>query len=319
MMKDDGFLFPANVKTVPPGSDMKVLNVTPPDLSFLYEVETPGRAFVPAPQQPQIKAEVKPEPMAPMPALEPISYEQKMTMQGLTHLIPGTVVKNESEIKLEIQHPQNPVLALQNMVAPPQQAPVKQEPTCVTENPVSVPQNSVLAFQNPASALQFPQNPVLPQLPQASVPVTPTQQIKNEPEQQHPVSLPQNPVSKLQKPSQAPVKNVTENRVSVPQNPVLAFQSPASALQFPQKPVLPQLPQASVPVTPTQQIKNEPEKQHPVSLPQNPVSKLQKPSQAPVKNEQCEPAVPLVQNDPYSPPQVAILPPHLKKLGFIRQ
>ena len=35
MMKEDGFLFPDNQETVPPGSDLKKIEVEKPDLSFL--------------------------------------------------------------------------------------------------------------------------------------------------------------------------------------------------------------------------------------------------------------------------------------------
>ena len=34
-MREDGFLFPENQETVPPGSDMKKIEVEKPDLSFL--------------------------------------------------------------------------------------------------------------------------------------------------------------------------------------------------------------------------------------------------------------------------------------------
>ena len=35
MMKEDGFVFPENQQTVPPGSDMKRIDVEKPDLSSL--------------------------------------------------------------------------------------------------------------------------------------------------------------------------------------------------------------------------------------------------------------------------------------------
>ena len=35
MMKEDGFVFPENQQTVPPGSDMKRIDVEKPDLSGL--------------------------------------------------------------------------------------------------------------------------------------------------------------------------------------------------------------------------------------------------------------------------------------------
>ena len=37
IMREDGFLFPENQETVPPGSDMKKIDVEKPDLSFLNE------------------------------------------------------------------------------------------------------------------------------------------------------------------------------------------------------------------------------------------------------------------------------------------
>ena len=39
-MKEDGFLFPENQETVPPGSDMKRIEVEKPDLSFLNGTST---------------------------------------------------------------------------------------------------------------------------------------------------------------------------------------------------------------------------------------------------------------------------------------
>ena len=44
MMKEDGFVFPDNVETVPPGTDMNQISEKP-DLSFLEASETPGRKF----------------------------------------------------------------------------------------------------------------------------------------------------------------------------------------------------------------------------------------------------------------------------------
>ena len=44
-MKDDGFCFPDNVLTVPPGTDMNQSAISKPDLSFLNVVEKQGKPF----------------------------------------------------------------------------------------------------------------------------------------------------------------------------------------------------------------------------------------------------------------------------------
>ncbi len=90
MMKEDGLLFPDNVQTVAPGTDMKGVEIRKPDMSFLYEPEKPGRKFTPAKPLPVpvIKPEVKVEPTAnrnlwetdlygTMPPLDPIHNQVK--------------------------------------------------------------------------------------------------------------------------------------------------------------------------------------------------------------------------------------------------